>query len=147
MGPTRCTLAALGFKGSETGSKLGPVANNGENIASGRQCGNAATECVLGSLFYSVLFAALFCSSFTNYCFFFRLDWRPPTWEKAVHLTDCTAWVIFIPPPMCLWGGGRCIMFTRCPSVHPSVRPSATFLAFQYLEKAMPEFNKIWQTH
>ena len=37
MGPTRCTLVALGFKGSERGSKLGPVANNGENIASGRQ--------------------------------------------------------------------------------------------------------------
>ena len=37
MGPTRCTLVALGFKGSERGSKLGPVANNGENISSGRQ--------------------------------------------------------------------------------------------------------------
>ena len=30
MGPTRCTPVALGFKGSEWGSKLGPVANNGE---------------------------------------------------------------------------------------------------------------------
>ena len=28
---------ALGFKGSERGSKLGLVVNNGENIASGRQ--------------------------------------------------------------------------------------------------------------
>ena len=37
MGPTRCTPVALGFKGSEWGSKLGPVANNGENIASGRE--------------------------------------------------------------------------------------------------------------
>ena len=37
MGPTKCTPVALGFKGSERGSKLGPVANNGENIASGRQ--------------------------------------------------------------------------------------------------------------
>ena len=37
MGPTRCTLVALGFKGSEWASKLGPVANNGENIASERQ--------------------------------------------------------------------------------------------------------------
>ena len=37
MGPTRCTLVALGFKGSVRGSKLGPVANNGENIASRRQ--------------------------------------------------------------------------------------------------------------
>ena len=37
MGPTRCTPVALGFKGSEWGSKLGPVANNSENIASGRQ--------------------------------------------------------------------------------------------------------------
>ena len=37
MGPTRCTLVALGFKGSEWGSKLGPVANNGENIASRMQ--------------------------------------------------------------------------------------------------------------
>ena len=37
MGPTRCTPVALGFKGSEWGSKLGPVANNGENIATGRQ--------------------------------------------------------------------------------------------------------------
>ena len=36
MGPTRCTPVALGFKGSERGSKLGPIANNGENIASGR---------------------------------------------------------------------------------------------------------------
>ena len=36
MGPTRCTPVALGFKGSVRGggSKLGPVANNGENIAS-----------------------------------------------------------------------------------------------------------------
>ena len=37
MGPTRCTLVALGFNGSERVSKLGPVANNGENIASGSQ--------------------------------------------------------------------------------------------------------------
>ena len=37
MGPTRCTSVALGFKGSEWGSKLGPVANNGENIVSGRE--------------------------------------------------------------------------------------------------------------
>ena len=37
MGPTRCSPVALGFKGSERGSKLGPVANNGENIARGRQ--------------------------------------------------------------------------------------------------------------
>ena len=37
MGPTRCTPVALGFKGSEWSSKLGPVANNGENIASGRE--------------------------------------------------------------------------------------------------------------
>ena len=37
MGPTRCTPVALGFKGSEWGSKLDPVANNSENIASGRQ--------------------------------------------------------------------------------------------------------------
>ena len=28
--PTRCTPVALGFKGSEWGSKLGPVANNAE---------------------------------------------------------------------------------------------------------------------
>ena len=35
--PTRCTTVALCFKGSEWGSKLGPVANNSENIASGRQ--------------------------------------------------------------------------------------------------------------
>ena len=37
MGHPRCTLVALGLKGSERGSKLGPVANNGENIASRRQ--------------------------------------------------------------------------------------------------------------
>ena len=37
MGPTRCTPVALSYKGSEGGSKLGPVANNGKNIASGRQ--------------------------------------------------------------------------------------------------------------
>ena len=37
MGPTRCFHVALGFKGSERGSKLRPVANNGENIARGRQ--------------------------------------------------------------------------------------------------------------
>ena len=37
MGPTRCTPVALGFKRSEWGSKWGPVANNGENIASGRE--------------------------------------------------------------------------------------------------------------
>ena len=37
MGPSRCTPVALGLKGSELGSKLGPVANNSENIASGRQ--------------------------------------------------------------------------------------------------------------
>ena len=37
MGPTVCTPVAFGFKGSERGSKLGPVANDRENIASGRQ--------------------------------------------------------------------------------------------------------------
>ena len=37
MGPTRCTTVALGFKRSERGSKYGPVANNCENIARGRQ--------------------------------------------------------------------------------------------------------------
>ena len=37
MGPTRCTPVALSYKGSEGGSKLGPVANNGKHIASGRQ--------------------------------------------------------------------------------------------------------------
>ena len=37
MRPTKCTPVALGFKGSERGSILGPVANNGENIANGRQ--------------------------------------------------------------------------------------------------------------
>ena len=31
MGLNRCTPVALGFKGSEWGSKLGTVANNGEN--------------------------------------------------------------------------------------------------------------------
>ena len=36
---------ALGFKGSDRGSKLGPVANNGENIASGKaKFGDAVTE-------------------------------------------------------------------------------------------------------
>ena len=37
MGPTRCTPVALGLKGSEKWLILGSVANNGENIASGRQ--------------------------------------------------------------------------------------------------------------
>ena len=37
MGPTRYTPVTLGFKGYEWGSKLGPVANNDENIASGRE--------------------------------------------------------------------------------------------------------------
>ena len=37
MGPIRCTPVAFGFKGPERGSKWGPVVNNGENIASGRQ--------------------------------------------------------------------------------------------------------------
>ena len=37
MGSIRCTLVAFGFKGPERGSKWGPVVNNGENIASGRQ--------------------------------------------------------------------------------------------------------------
>ena len=36
MGTTRCTLASS-YKGSEWDSKLGHVANNGDNIASGRQ--------------------------------------------------------------------------------------------------------------
>ena len=35
--PSRCTPVAFGFKGLEWGSTLGPVANNSENIASGRQ--------------------------------------------------------------------------------------------------------------
>ena len=38
MGPTRCTPVALTFKGSESGSYLGPVASNSENIASEREC-------------------------------------------------------------------------------------------------------------
>ena len=37
MGSIRCTPVAFGFKGPERGSKCGPVVNNGENIASGRQ--------------------------------------------------------------------------------------------------------------
>ena len=37
MGPTSCTPGALGFMESEWASKLGPVANNGETIASWRQ--------------------------------------------------------------------------------------------------------------
>ena len=37
MGPTRFTPVVLSFKGSKGVSKLGPVANNGKNIASGRQ--------------------------------------------------------------------------------------------------------------
>ena len=46
MGPTRCSHVALGFKGSERGSKLRPIANNGENIARGRQ----VWECCLGTI-------------------------------------------------------------------------------------------------
>ena len=41
MGPTRCTPVALSYKGSEGDSKLGPVANNGKNIA---KFGDAASE-------------------------------------------------------------------------------------------------------
>ena len=41
MGPTRCTPVALSYKGSEGDSKLGPVANNGKNIA---KFGDAAWE-------------------------------------------------------------------------------------------------------
>ena len=37
MMPSRCNSVALSYKGTEGGSKLGPVANNGKNIASGRQ--------------------------------------------------------------------------------------------------------------
>ena len=37
MGPIRCIPVALSYKGSEGGSKLGPVANNGKNVVSGRQ--------------------------------------------------------------------------------------------------------------
>ena len=37
LSPTRCTPVALGFKGSEWGSQFGTVADNNENIASGRQ--------------------------------------------------------------------------------------------------------------
>ena len=41
MGSTMCTSVALGFKGTEWGSNLGPVANNGKNIA---KFGDAASE-------------------------------------------------------------------------------------------------------
>ena len=41
MGPTKCTPVALSYKGSEGDSKLGPVANNGKNIA---KFGDAAWE-------------------------------------------------------------------------------------------------------
>ena len=37
ISPTTCTTVALGFKGSEWGSTLDPVASNSENIASGKQ--------------------------------------------------------------------------------------------------------------
>ena len=37
MGLTTCTSVAFGFKGSERGSKLVPVATDGENVASGEQ--------------------------------------------------------------------------------------------------------------
>ena len=54
---------------------------------------------------------------------------------------------------LCWGGGGRgCILFSPRPSVQPSIHPSfrpsvRDVLVFQYLEKAMMEFHKIWQTH
>ena len=42
MRPTRCTPVVLSYKGSEGDSKLGPVENNGKNIAT---FGDAASEC------------------------------------------------------------------------------------------------------
>ena len=52
MGPTGCTAVALGFKGPKRGSKWGPVVNNGEHIASGRQslgCGLGIFDVVGGN--------------------------------------------------------------------------------------------------
>ena len=40
--------------------------------------------------------------------------------------------------------GYTVFMLFLCPLVHPSVRG---ILFFQYLEKSMVEFHKIWQTH
>ena len=47
---------------------------------------------------------------------------------------------LFIPPQTVLGVGGGRLLFSRCPSVRPSIRD---ILVFQYLEKAMREFHKI----
>ena len=58
----------------------------------------------------------------------------------------CVCWGLLYPPANCVCGGGG-ILFS-CPSIHLSVRLSIrNVLIFQYLEKAMPEFHRIWQTH
>ena len=49
------------------------------------------------------------------------------------------------PPPQTVFVGG--ILFSGCPSVRASVCPVRDGFLFQYLEKAMMEFHKIWQKY
>ena len=51
--------------------------------------------------------------------------------------------LIIIPPanPVC---GGGVILFSHCPFINLSIH---NILVLQYLEKAMTEFHKIWETH
>ena len=41
-------------------------------------------------------------------------------------------------------GGGGVILFSHCLSIRLSIRD---ILVFQYFEKEMTEFHKIWQTY
>ena len=64
-----------------------------------------------------------------------------PGWSESLLGAHSFCWFCHVTAHLQLWGGGYTV-FTL--SISPSVRD---FLVFQYLEKAMMLFHKVWQTH
>ena len=90
------------------------------------------SESLLGA--HAILLVLLWGSSVRGYFMLYKLTDKvdiDANLEKLFNIyTPATSW----------WG----VLFSCCPSVSP-VRDF--LVVFQYLEKAMTEFHKIWQTH
>ena len=106
------------------------------------------------------LFAMRFCvvSHFSiRYCFILDLKQLldvlctnyVTSLSLCLYFLKCANFCVFLYPPQTVFVEG--IRFSSCPSDRPSVRPIVrpfvvrpSVLDFQYLEKAMIEFHKIW---
>ena len=68
-----------------------------------------------------------------------------PKISTRYHVYDCVNILRMKFGSSCVCDG---ILFSRCPSVRPSFRPSLTFwFLYKYLQKAMMEFHQILQTY